>query len=38
LHALQTTLEKAPNTLGPLASDDISQLIEQCEVALTTEP
>ena len=38
LHALQTTLEKAPNTLGPPASDDISQLIERCELALTTDP
>jgi tetratricopeptide (TPR) repeat protein len=33
--ALRTALEKAPDTLGPPASDDIRKLIEQSEAALT---
>jgi tetratricopeptide (TPR) repeat protein len=35
--ALRTALEKSPDNLGPPASDDIPQLIERCEAALTTD-
>lgn len=35
--ALRTALERAPDTLGPPASDDIPQLIERCEAALTND-
>ncbi len=34
--ALRTALKKAPDTLGPPASDDIRQLIERCEAAAPT--
>lgn len=36
--ALRTAREKATESLGPPASDDIQQLIQQCEAALTTDP
>ena len=36
--ALRTALEKAPDPLGPPASDDIHQLIVRCEAVLATEP
>jgi tetratricopeptide (TPR) repeat protein/energy-coupling factor transporter ATP-binding protein EcfA2 len=36
-HALRKALEKAPDTLGPPASDAIPQLIQECETALTSD-
>jgi tetratricopeptide (TPR) repeat protein len=35
LRSLNTALQKAPDPFGPPASDDIRQLIERCEAALT---
>ena len=36
--ALRTALDKAPDPLGPPASDDIRELTKLCEAALTNSP